>query len=391
MLTNELFSKMNYHGIFKYKIFLILFIFNLSNAQEKDKENSLSFNGDFRFRVEQDWNSRKSDGTYREDRSRLRYRARFGVNYQYNDWASFGIRLRTGYREKQQDPHLTIGDGFSEFSTVPIGFEKLFFRAQYKWLDTWIGKNTYPFEKQNELFWSDNIYPDGIFASAMFRFDSGFIQTLKFSTGHFIFRSYGSSFNKDVYFQGAQILTTHWKNRIRIFPSYYYFNKMPNIPDGNETYTLNYRIFHLGMNLLVFEKPKITFSVDLYQNIEDLQKNKSVPIELSDQTKGIVTSLSLGKLSDKNDFTVQVCYTYLERFAAVDYLAQNDWARWDYSSQGSPDGRLTNFKGAELMAGYAIGKKFTIIMRYFMVDQLIPYGVAKETGNRIRLDLNIGF
>ena len=30
-------------------------------------------------------------------------------------------------------------------------------------------------------------------------------------------------------------------------------------------------------------------------------------------------------------------------------------------------------------------------MRYFMVDQLIPCGLSKGTGNRIRLDLDIGF
>jgi hypothetical protein len=371
--------------------FLLFLSFNLSIAQEKAEEKKLSFNGGFRIRLEQDWNSQKSDGTYRDDRFRLRYLARFGMKYQYNTWASFGIRLRTGFREKQQDPHLTLGEGFNEFSTVPIGFDKLYFRVQYKWLDTWIGKNTFPFEKRNELFWSDNVNPEGIFGSAMFKFESGFIQTVKFSAGHFILRSNGSSFSNDEYFQGFQVLTTHWDNRLRIFPSYYFFNKMPNIPDGNETYTLNYKILHLGMNLIIFEEPKISFGLDLYQNVEDLQKNLSVPEELRDQKKGLITNLSWGKLTEKDDFMFQVYYAYLERFAAVDFLAQNDWARWDYSSQGSPDGRLTNFKGLELLAGYMINKNFRLKMRYFVVDQLVPYGISKENGNRIRLDLDIRF
>jgi hypothetical protein len=145
------------------------------------------------------------------------------------------------------------------------------------------------------------------------------------------------------------------------------------------------------MNLIVFEEPKISFGLDLYQNVEDLQKNISVPEELRDQKKGVITNLSWGKLKEKNDFTLQVYYTYLERYAAVDFLAQNDWARWDYSSQGSPDGRLTNFKGVELLAGYMINKNFRLKMRYFVVDQLVPYGITKENGNRIRLDLDIRF
>jgi len=30
-------------------------------------------------------------------------------------------------------------------------------------------------------------------------------------------------------------------------------------------------------------------------------------------------------------------------------------------------------------------------MRYFIVNQLIPYGESLENGDRIRLDLDIGF
>jgi hypothetical protein len=43
------------------------------------------------------------------------------------------------------------------------------------------------------------------------------------------------------------------------------------------------------------------------------------------------------------------------------------------------------------MAGYRISKRFRLKMRYFTVDQIIPYGVAFENGNRIRLDLDITF
>ena len=70
-------------------------------------------------------------------------------------------------------------------------------------------------------------------------------------------------------------------------------------------------------------------------------------------------------------------------------MAQNDWARWDYSSYGSPDGRLTNFNGIELVAGFMVDKKVSLKMKYYLVEQLIPYGTAKETGSRIRLDLDV--
>ena len=82
---------------------------------------------------------------------------------------------------------------------------------------------------------------------------------------------------------------------------------------------------------------------------------------------------------------------YLERYSAVDFIAQNDWARWDYSNQGSPDGRLTNYKGIEFIAAYKLNKNMKLTMRYFKVEQLKAYGSALENGDRIRFDIDIWF
>ena len=112
---------------------------------------------------------------------------------------------------------------------------------------------------------------------------------------------------------------------------------------------------------------------------------------MRDQRQGLVASVRMGKLKKKGDWKARITYTRLERFAAVDFLAQNDWARWDYSSQGSLDGRLTNYKGLELMLGYMITDNIKVNSRYFMVEQLIPYGPFTETGQRIRFDVDIGF
>jgi len=371
--------------------FLLLGTGLLFSQSDSTQIKKLTFTGDFRFRIEQDWDSRKSDGTYRDNRSRLRYRFRFGMNYQIVEWAEFGMRIRTGYRENQQDPHLTLGDGFNEFGTVLIGFEELFFKATYEKFVGWLGKNTFPFEKQNELFFSDNVYPEGVFVSAKFNVESNFLESIKLNAGHFVLGTSNSTFDQDQYFQGFQVLTSHWNNRVHIFPSFYYFNEMPNIPDGNETYRINYSLLHVGTNVKVIEKPSVTVGLDYYHNFENLKDNDSIPQKLRNQKEGVVASLKFGKLKSKGDWEFTTTFTYLERYAVVDFLAQNDWVRWDYSSQGSPAGRLSNFKGIELSAGYLIRKNFRLKARYFMVDQLIPYGSSKETGNRIRLDLDIGF
>jgi hypothetical protein len=368
---------------------LLLLLFPLFlTAQNDSIQKKLKFTADFRFRVEQDWNSQKSDGSQRDDRTRLRYRARIGATYDFKDWVSFGMRIRTGQANKQQDPQLTIGD---QFSSVPIAFEKIYANFNYNWLSAWIGKNTFPFEKQNELFWSDNVFPEGVALSGKFSFENEFVQSLKVNTGHFIFATSGTSLGNDSYFEGIQLVSSHWQNRVKFFPAFYYFKNMPDIPDGGDTFNIDYSVVHLGANVVLLKNPKVTAGFDYYQNIQDYHGNDSIPKFLQDQKKGYVANAGIGTLNKKGDWKVQLTYTYLERFAAVDYLAQNDWARWDYSSQGSPDGRLTNFKGLEIMAGYALAENMDLKVRFFTVEQLLAYGTTKENGNRIRLDFNIGF
>ena len=375
----------------KYIPFLILLLLPLFLfAQNKDAVSKLSFSGDFRFRMEQDWNSRKSDGNYREDRTRFRYRARFSVSYQYNDWLSSGIRIRTGDPKKQQDPHLTLGDGFKEFSALPIALEKVFASFNYKWFSAWIGKNTFPFQKQNELFWSDNVFPEGISLTGKFNLNNDFITSLKINTGHFILATKGEFLNEDSYFQGIQLVTSHWEDRIKLFPSFYNFNNIPNIPDGNETFFMDYAIAHIGTNIELLKHPKINVGFDYYYNTKSYNNN-NIPQQLKNQKQGFVSNFSIGNLVKKGDWKFQLTHTYLEKFAAVDFLAQNDWARWDYSSQGSSDGRLTNFKGLELAGGYAIDKNIILKLRYFTVNQIVILGMEHENGNRIRLDFNINF
>ena len=136
------------------------------------------------------------------------------------------------------------------------------------------------------------------------------------------------------------------------------------------------------------QEPRLTFGLDVYQNLKNYKNDENIPDFLKDQKSGVVGHIVWGELKKKGDFSGGVYLTYLERYSAVDFFAQNDWTRWDYSSQGSRDGRLTNFKGIELVAAYKISKRFQLKMRYFKVEQLLPYGPALETGDRIRLDLD---
>ncbi|MEN8800047.1 MAG: putative porin [Flavobacteriaceae bacterium] len=364
----------------------ILLLPILLMAQGDSLQQKIEYEGDFRFRVEQDWRVRSPDGSYLEDRSRLRYRARAGIVYRPHNWIEVGLRLRTGDPKKQQDPQITLGD---EFSGIPVSFERAYAGFTYKGFSAWLGKNTFPFKRQNELFWSDNVYPEGVAAGIDLPVKAGVLQHLRVNTGHFIFATDGLSFSKDSYIQGIQLLSGWGQDRLSIFPGFFYFRQMPNIPDGNETFRLDYSIVHIGSRLNLMPKNGLTLEVDYYQNLENLSKNDSIPSAFVDQKKGLTLSMRIGDLDKRGHWFFRTSYNYQERYAAVDFLAQNDWARWDYSSQGSLDGRLTNYKGLELMAAYAITKNIDVQTRWFFVEQLIPLGVFRETNNRVRFDINI--
>lgn len=370
---------------------LCLIVFPLGVLSQEKTPNKLLFNADFRFRVEQDWDSQKSDSSFRDNRTRLRYRVRAGFKYKYNDWTTFGARIRTGNPIKQQDPQLTLGDDYSEFNTLPIGFEKIYFKVEKNNYAFWIGKNTFPFAKLNELFWSDNVYPEGLFLKKKFNINSKFLNKLDLSGGHFVIRTNGTTLNKDSYLEGFQASSLLLDKKVKLFSSLYIFKNIPNIPDGSETFVFDYSILNIGTSILISKSKNLYFEADSYSNLKDYNNINSIDANFKNQKNGYVFALSIGNLKEKGDWKFKATYSYLERYAAVDFLAQNDWVRWDYSSFDSPDGRLTNFKGVELVASYLLDKNMKLTLKYYNVDQLIPYGVSKETGNRIRLDLDVKF
>ena len=358
------------------------------NAQIDSVLNKIDFEMDFRFRAEQDWDSRRSDGTYRDDRSRLRYRFRTGATYQ-NKWYTIGFRIRTGDQNKQQDPQLTIGKGFKEFGTLPLGFEKIYFKADLGSTKMWFGKNTFPFKKTNELFWSDNVFPEGVAIENTQMFNSSFVDKISFTGAHLLLISNDGSFFDDAYMQGLQTTVSLGGERIKIFPALYFFRNIPDIPDGDHSFFIDYSIFHFGTQLRILNDDRLTLEFDYYLNFKDYSQSRDIASELQDEKTGLIAGLQHGKAYKAKTWMFKASYAYLQRFSILDFMSQNDWARWSYSANNSPDGRLSNLQGVELVAAYALSDKVQLIAKYYYVDQLVPYGIAKETNQRIRFDIDL--
>ncbi len=374
---------------FVKNVCLLLFI-SLSSqvvGQTDSLKRKPTVHSDFRFRIEQDWNSKKGNGQLRDDRSRLRLRARVGVKYQINEYAETGIRIRTGNLNDQQGPHLTIGNN-SKFGLYSLGFEKAYLNLTFKNSLLELGKFDFPFQKQDELFWNDNVFPEGISFKHFMHLGPLFPE-VQLSLGHFIINSQNSSFSKDSYFQGVQ-LNLNSRYHTKTYFSLYSFQNLSLIPD-QDTQQVSYLIFNIGSSVRLLKSPLLTLGFDYYQNFNDYDSNEHIPTTLKNEKTGISLSLKYGQLKQAGDYMCHIYLTSLEKYAIVDYFAQNDWARWDYSSYNAFGSRLSNFEGMEIRIGYAVDQKLHLILRSYFVRQLRKEDLFLETGSRIRLDFDVKF
>ena len=121
--------------------------FQLLHADLKIGESGKArLQADLRIRFEADWDSQRANGTLRDDRNRMRVRARIGATYSPITSLTLGFRLRSGSKDSQQSPHITIID----FDDNPKGdkdflLDKYYLKATGKELWAWGGRNSFPF------------------------------------------------------------------------------------------------------------------------------------------------------------------------------------------------------------------------------------------------------
>ncbi len=382
----------------KYFLIMVLGILFIpaSKAQDDKKEDKLRWYGDFRFRGEHDWDSWNSDSTMRDDRSRMRYRFRLGLNYQLNQHISAGGRLRTGVPSNIQSPHVNVG--YVGFSSLPFQLDKAFISVKYKKMWGWVGKNSYPFWKQNELFWDDDVNPEGLVVGSVLGEN-----TIKFKpTISYFITNHQQNGGVDGT-MGAGQLTLDYNNKkfgAILSTGYYQFDRIFNVPEADDLYTgnryrMNYKLLISGVNFRVKTKVPIALGFDYTMNLEDYSDTngtiasnyKNIDSVYRDQLIGYVISAKVGKLKEKGDWLLAIFYAYKEKFSVVDYYVEDDWVRWGNINRN----RNTNYAGFEFRAAYAFSAKINLVARTYSVESIVTNKISKETGNRFRLDLNVKF
>jgi len=347
----------------------------------------LKIYGDVRLRAESDWDSLQSDGTERADRDRLRVRGRIGFNYAYDEHISFGARLRTGNPQDQQSPHQTLGD---EFETKGVNFDRAFVQGTWKSGWVWGGKNVFPFWTQNELFWDEDVTPEGVAGGLIFKLGESAVR-LKPAAAYFFMENSGSNntWSDKAYVTAAQLALEAPLSKVDFSGAvgFYSFNDNPAPPDIALA-DMDYAIWVAGARAVFKTARPLGIGVDYMRNVEDYAPT----VFNGDQDTGYVFQVSLGQLKQRKDWLIGYYYAHIEKFAVVARLAQDDWLRW--GSAIPPDTRSSNFEGHEFRIAYAFGTSWNVMLRVYDVEGIeleSPTAVTLEDGMRARLDFNIAF
>jgi len=352
--------------------------------------------GDFRVRLEQDWDSLNGDGTKREDRLRLRVRLRAGLDFKFSEhWNAF-VSVRTGPHKSQQSPHITIYD----FDGGPEGpyeanFDRWFLKYENKGFHIWAGRNELSFWHQDDLFVFDNITYPGAGIGYDHRFGNGAL------TSHLNYVALPAGMldtaGTGVIGQLAwhQELSDH--SGFRVSTAVAFTNADPDEPAGDilltDNNTRDYSVIELsaeyhnqafGKRLLVGGNVARNF-----ENYTNAPPGSFSEFHQDDLNKWVM-ELKWGNMGTPGDWLFAYYYAYIEALATNSSYISDDWVRWGdvYQVRG------TNLKGSEFRARYTIRLNQNILARLFFIDAidlLEPGDTTKETGNRLRVDYNIAF
>lgn len=353
------------------------------NAAEETK-SPVDLSGDVRLRLEQDWDARTDAGLPRADRARARIRARLAAKVDLGIGLTLNGRVRTGASNAQQSANITFADfDGNNVDVLDGGVDRYSLAWKGKQVGLEIGRMGFPFFTPNEYFWDGDASPMGVAAnlSKALRGDA----TLKFSGG--TFRLPAGFYGYSGTLVAGQVVAESKSALLAV--GLFRFAANPADPDrlflpennGGRDYDVlavnaQYRLRAAG-------KP-LAFNMDVYRNLRGYS-GASDPISRTnaDQRTGYVLSATLGDTVERGDFQLGYRYFCMEKLAVNASYANDDIARFG----SGPQALLTDVKGHDLFANYAVTSALTIGVRTMFVQRI----TNAEKGNRARFDVIYSF
>jgi hypothetical protein len=359
-----------------------------------DWVTSYKLSGDFRGRFEQF----SSDNNAMVDRTRERYRVRFGVAVNMLDNMEAGFRLGSG-DAKGSASNTTTGNPLSSNSTMQDDFTKkmVYIDTAYgKWtplnsggwlLAATVGKMDNPFNFTPMVFDPD-LTPEGAALNGSYAINDA--HSIAFTgAGYVLDEESGST--HDPFLYGGQVMwnakwNSKWSSSLGVgalaigSPEQLTTANVPYVNLGN---TRN------GSGVLRYDYTPVIADASVTYTLDSFPLyNGTFPIKLagevmnnpgaSDNNNAYWVGVTFGKSGTKKTWDLSYRYEYLEADAWYDQLVDDDNGAYYQASKGYYGG--TNVKGHLVKLSYSLTDSLTFSATCFIND-LINQQVALAGGD----------
>jgi len=351
------------------------------------KNDTVKLYGDFRTRLEQDWDSQNGSGNERDDRLRARVRVRLGLAYTPSESIEFGLQLRSGSDSNHQSPHITVVDfEGNDTGDMDFNFSKWYFKAKSE--NSWVsaGRNSLAIWKANEMFWDSSVTPIGLAAGTNVKV--GEDSKLGFNGGYFSLPA-GMKETCGNMAYGQAVLSSGSGITAAVGLFDFDGNDSDTDPDcaiyARDNGQRDYMVWVANLqSKFSINKRTLKVGVDLMQNTEDYAlSDTGITAANQNETDGWDAYVTYGDTKNKGDWLVGYWYANIEELAVNASFSQDDFARWSSSGQA----RITGFKGHELRGIYQYNKGVNVVVRFYAAEAID----SVEDGKRIRMDFNYKF
>jgi hypothetical protein len=242
-----------------------------------------------------------------------------------------------------------------------------------------VGRMAFPFFTPNEYFWDGDISPLGLAGHVALPFSESL--KLRFNAGGFSLPAGLTGYSGEL-FGGQAVLES---SSAKLAAGLFRLDADGSDPDaallleGNGARDYTVLALNAQYRLPAGGRP-LTLGADIYRNLQSY-RNSADPVSFTNRNErtGYVLSAAWGDTSQPGHF--QLCYRWfrMERLAVNASYAHDDVARFGTASQAT----LTDLKGHDVYANYAVTRSLTVGARAMAVERL----TSIEDGRRARLDL----
>jgi len=331
---------------------------------------TLDWQGDFRLRYE------AIDEQGELDKSRFRFRGRFGIASQLSENLHFTVRIASS-NGSPVSTNITFGDGFS---TKNIAIDRAFFNWNViGGLDVAFGKMSNPWFRAggNSLLWDSDLNPEGIVANWQSLSGPFFV-----NVGTYIVAERSSTDNSWLHAaQGGVNFHLSETSRLRIASAFFaYTNTIGNQPfyqgrakgnsvDANGNFIYDYEILEISTEYGVIIKgwPTSVFGV--------WARNTAVDVEDTAFALGV----KIGSTNLRGDAQFSYAWHDTGADAVMGIFSDSDFGDGD-----------TDSKGHIIKAKYALRQKIVLAVTVIISE----VGEFRDDGhdyNRLQLDMEYLF